>query len=1037
MRIKTPTGVQFTTVAVGNEHSIAIGTDGNIYAWGKPEWGLGVELDAGFGCVPTPKRVPTPAGVQFTDVSANWSNSAAIGTDGNVYTWGFNGRGDLGDGTTTNRESPVKVSRAPLPAGERYTAISAGRNHMIALGSDGRIYSWGDNAYDQLGTGMPVNSQSQYRVTPGRVPQGELPVGERFTAISASPMHNIALATDGNAYAWGFNVAGELGDGTEGNPNGTPQEKRSANKYSPVKVKPGELPAGEHFTSVGAGTSLTMATGSDGNTYTWGRVLFVNNGGSVSNHVTPVRVERGALPTGEHFTSVYVSLSGEAVFAIGSDGHAYSWGGSVYGALGLAATTRSTVPAQVVTPRYIIFCVSIPSNSSCSTAKISEDPITKAWKIDVPQNDPEKVKVRVYYKINGIAADGTIHLGNGGSEVIFHYEYCGTYIVHYDLGEGKGEASGPADQAVVNDELMDWPQDPTWAGHQFTGWFKSDGSPWNLADPVTGPLTLYAHWDYYKFTISPASGPVTGNTPITISVNPKTTSLRFTQISAGTWHTLAIGSDGNTYAWGGNDYGQLGNTTTDQKTLPTRVQTPTGVHFIRISAGHDYSLALGDDHNVYSWGSNQYGQLGNTTNNGSTTPNPAPSKISGGSLAAGSITKISAGSTHAMALDGNGQIHTWGNNQYGQLGNATNNGITAANPTPATVTGGSLPASNSQISAGQEFSLSLDSQGHVHAWGHNMFGQLGHTINNGTTNPNPTPAQVDNGSLSSSTINQISAGSTHTVALDSEGRVHTWGRNMYGELGKTANNGSNNANPAPAVVTGGSLPVDSVTQISAGSWHSLALDDQGRIHAWGLNRTGQLGKAANSGNSNPNPRPALVGGGAPTSSNAQINAGGSHSIALDQNGNAQTWGLNFNGQLGDDTTSPPNNYRSQPKAITTNKISVNSVEFGDSSHAIAPTYDASNVQWHGNTPPHGDGLVPVKLKWSLNGSTQPVYTITPGFYYYVYLTLPTAGAIPLQRLTGSSLLLLTALAAAAYGVCEFNKRRKCKRAANCHRARNK
>ncbi|WP_422614018.1 RCC1 domain-containing protein, partial [Bifidobacterium indicum] len=194
MRTQSPTDpVRFAQVSGGNNHSLGLGSDGAAYAWGYNYYGqLG---DGTTNQRNTPARVGMPAGVAFTAVSAGGNHSMALDRDGNIWTWGYNGSGQLGDGTTTNRTTPVK---AATPAGVAFTAISAGGNHSMALDRDGNIWTWGYNGYRQLGDGTTTTN----RTTPVRV---AMPDGTAFTAISAGYRHSLALTGDGTAYAWGYN----------------------------------------------------------------------------------------------------------------------------------------------------------------------------------------------------------------------------------------------------------------------------------------------------------------------------------------------------------------------------------------------------------------------------------------------------------------------------------------------------------------------------------------------------------------------------------------------------------------------------------------------------------------------------------------------------------------------------------------------------------------------------------------------------------------------------------------------------------------
>jgi alpha-tubulin suppressor-like RCC1 family protein len=342
----TVTGVTFTQVSAGGDHSLAVGSDGKTYAWGSNnigQLGNGTTTDSNV-----PVLVTLPTGVTFTQVSAGESHSLAVGSDGNTYAWGYNGLGQLGNGSNTDSNVPVQVT---LPTGVTFTQVSAGGLHSLAVGSDNKTYAWGKNNLGQLGNTSTTNSNVPVQVT--------LPTGVTFTQVSAGGLHSLAVGSDNKTYAWGNNNEGELGNGFNTNSN------------APVQVT---LPTGVTFTQVSAGAYHSLAVGSDGNAYAWGLNSLGQLGNSTTtNSNTPVSVP---VPGGgARFTQVsagrYYSL------AVGSNGNSFGWGDNSNGQLGNNLTADSDVPVQVTTPAGVTF--SQMSAGYYHSLAVGSDGKTYAW----------------------------------------------------------------------------------------------------------------------------------------------------------------------------------------------------------------------------------------------------------------------------------------------------------------------------------------------------------------------------------------------------------------------------------------------------------------------------------------------------------------------------------------------------------------------------------------------------------------------------------------------------------------------------------
>lgn len=331
-------------------------------------------------------------------------------------------------------------------------------------------------------------------------------------------------------------------------------------------------------------------------------------------------------------------------------------------------------------------------------------------------------------------------------------------------------------------------------------------------------------------------------------------------ISAGYEHTVVI-NEGSVWTWGDNTYHQLGNGSTKNWAVPSKVSELDNIVALAKGSSANHTIALTEEGTLWAWGNNKKGQLGL----GHESIVTSPQLIENLPI----IKNIAVGQMHSVAVDKKGDVWVWGTN-YSGLGHH----IKIASNKPI-----KIPFINKvkMVACGNYHTIALRQDGTVWTWGKNTSGQLG--IENRTSSA--TPLKVEG----LSNIVQISAGNSHSLALDADGKIWAWGWNDYGQLG------IGNANRQFKPVE---LDLENVVCISAGGVHSLALKSNGSVWGWGCNIFGQLGKLNKSNQLRPSPIQDLEDIGA-------IATGDLHSVVVKNDGTIITWGLNKKGQLGNNS----------------------------------------------------------------------------------------------------------------------------------------
>lgn len=273
------------------------------------------------------------------------------------------------------------------------------------------------------------------------------------------------------------------------------------------------------------------------------------------------------------------------------------------------------------------------------------------------------------------------------------------------------------------------------------------------------------------------SGTTPNPTPSSVTLPPGTNYAR--EVTLGLNFTCAILDNRLPYCWGTNSYGQVGNGSGQQQTIPAPVTLPQGTTVATtIKAGPEHACAVLDDNKTYCWGSNYFKQLGNDKTNGSgqsinifRTPTPVmfPSSLPKDA----STRSLALGARHTCALMTNNKAYCWGNNKDGRLGNGNNQ--TQKLPTQVMLPQGT--SSILQLTAGHEHTCAIMNNGKAYCWGNNTSDQLGDGT--GVSSSKPVEVKLPANRL----VEAIAAGKSHTCAILSDHKIYCWGSNSYGQLG--------------------------------------------------------------------------------------------------------------------------------------------------------------------------------------------------------------------------------------------------------------
>ena len=866
--------------------------------------------------------VPNKVMPDVAQASLGGNHFAVLTTSGDLYTWGFNYAGQLGTGNTTKNFTPTKIL-------SDVAQISTGQHHTAALTTTGDLYMWGDNEWGQVGNNSDKDCLSPVKVL------------DNVAQVVLCDAQSAAITTDGDLYMWGNNNAGELGDGTT-----------LRYRATPVKIL-------SNVKQVALGNSHTAAITESGELYMWGSNGNgqLGNGETAQYNVPPTKIE---IP----FEIAQISLGGNHSAAISTSGDLYMWGYNGFGQLGDGTQT------QCATPKKIMSDVAEVSLSANQTAVVTNVGDLYTWgenrngqlgngtkenqsepvKIDVPLSDSPIV--RLYEQDSGdtvIATDaGDYHCyavpcdgccwPDGTTDPIevtwtiakATYDMSGVSFedetILYDGALHSLEVQGELPEGVTVSYEGNGQTEPgtyTVTAH-FTGDTKNHEPIPDKTVTMTISLEQTAFVQGKHFVYDGMEKNVAGAELVAVDGG---FALRdgFVASAMGTYHGGALTSTGDLYMWGSNSMGQVGDGTTENRSAPVKVLS--GVK--QIALGGSHSAAVTESGDLYLWGYNGSGQIGD----GTTTTHTSPVKV------LSDVQQVALGGSHSAAVTESGDLYLWGGNNYGQLGDGT----TENRSTPVKVLSGI-----SQAALGRSHSAAISTTGELFMWGLNDRGQIG---DNTTTN-RLTPVSIFNG------VTQVSLGYAHSAFITTSGLLCCWGLNSFGFVG----DGTSYDRHYPVGI------LDDVAQVSLGDLHSSAVTKSGDLYMWGNNGQNQIDQSDTAHFY----RPTKV-----RSDIAQAALGDDTTSAIDTSGKLFTWGYNYYGQLGNGTTSN----RSAPteiEGIVSSNLRVRFFEQdpGDAVYATdAGEYHCYAVPCDGYCWEDGT-RGPVEVTWSIGKAVYNMYDVS-------------------------------------------------------------
>ena len=709
-----------------------------------------------------------------------------------------------------------------------FVDIDAGTYHNIVLAEDGRVFTFGYNGYGQLGNNSTTSASSLVEIT------GNLSLAEDEVVIEveAGGNHTGVLTSDHQLYLWGYNLYGQLGDST------------NANKSLPLNVTSFfSLGIDEYITSFALGDNNTIVLTNLGRVFTIGRNFNYQLGDlSTSDKNYPVDItDNFSLGVGEQV--IKVEFDYEYAAAITNQGQIFLWGRNSDGQLGIGSKEYRNAPTNATS------FFNLNAEELIVDVELGYDHTL----VITNQNRVFSFGENMYYQVgDGTSVDrlSPVYINNNLFSASLNKQYISVSagykdtmvitsegdVLTYGYGDYGQRGNGTNTTAVAKSNItinLNLDEDEIAIkgkmGYHHTLVLTSNGRVISFGRNQQGQLgigsiTAYNAWPSFILSESGVIEIIDNYLPIAENI---------VDVASGYLSSVLVTETGKVFTWGTNDFGSLGNNNTVSVHMnPTEITgnftLASNDKIIKVFASENGSsyAAISELGKVFVWGYNAYGNLGDYTTNDLALPKDITSYFS---ISVGDyITDIVFAPSHTIALSNNGYVFTWGNNDMGQLGNASMTSYYY----PQNITSRfSLGVGEEvvKVSAGLEFSAALTNEGRLFMWGSREIGQLADAP--GTTKViTPSDRTSLLGLSVGETIVDFDSGFNHTLVLTSLNNVIGFGSNNYGQIGNLETASSS----LPYnMTTNLNLSGDTVVELNAGTGSTVIITDNNRIIAFG------------------------------------------------------------------------------------------------------------------------------------------------------------------------------------------------------------